>query len=211
MPRRKVVKTAKVKKLAIKRQVKTAASGLADSLEKSFREIPAKIIAQTRKELSTIKQQEAKLKTEQKKAQAQKKITKTKHMALTAKAKSKPSPTTKKQLVSAKQAFDKVSKTIAGIDANLAVVKKQVDTLSKKNAKFTALSKQISSFDKEWERKGKTPKKSKSTKPATKSTSAAKTRKQKVSEPETEFSSTLRDLINTPDHHNVNSPNEVTE
>ncbi|MDR3477326.1 MAG: hypothetical protein P4M14_04775 [Gammaproteobacteria bacterium] len=155
MARKKAKKITNTKKTAVKSQPKKAANHLANTLEKDFRDIPAKLIAQLRKEVATLAQQEKKLKVELKKADAQKKASKTKHAALTLKAKKKPSATSKKLMNLAKMTHDKTLKTIQDLTKQLDQIKAETKTVATKQAKFAAIATQLNQFEKQWALKAK--------------------------------------------------------
>ena len=154
MSRRKVTKKAKAKKATAtvaKRPTKKVVNTLTETLEKNFRDTPAKLLTQCRKELSGLKQQEKKLQSELKKAQAQKKTTQKQSITLAAKHKSKPNATSKKQLAAQKQTIEKFIKTIAGLVTQLNTLKLAAKTLTQKLNKQTAIHKLLTAFEKQWE------------------------------------------------------------
>jgi hypothetical protein len=175
MARKKAKKIATTKKTAVKSQPKKAANHLANTLEKDFRDIPAKLVAQLRKDVATLAQQEKKLKVELKKADAQKKVSKNKHAVLAVKAKKKPSATSKKLMNVAKMAHDKTLKTIQDLTKQLEPIKAEMKATAAKQAKFTAIVTQLNQFEKQWALKAK-----KAVKAAPKATKKT-TKKQKIS------------------------------
>jgi small-conductance mechanosensitive channel len=112
------------RKTSVKPSKKPASS--AASMIKEFMSMPAKLVAQLRKELTGAKKQESKLTAALKKAQSQ-----------TKKAKNKST---------AKKSIDKLTKA-------LAAVKTEVKTLSQDQIKFNAVGKQLISFEKQWSTK----------------------------------------------------------
>lgn len=146
MARKKVVKPAKAKK-TVKRQTKMAVTNLIDKMEHGFKGMPAQLIAQCRKDLATQQQQEKKLAIELKKASALSKAIKEKCAFL---AKSKMTAPVKKQLTAAKQGQDKANQAIKAMTTNIDQLKQQINALLAKQAKFIALDKEISKFDKQW-------------------------------------------------------------
>jgi hypothetical protein len=145
MPRKKMVRSAKGKKAQVKRQPKMVANTV-EQMEKDFRKAPAKLIAQYRIEIATLKQQEVKLKAEIKKAQILEKAVKNKHSLLVAK---KASPTTKKQIVSAKKIHGELKKSITEFTAKVAKIQKLHAAHAAKQAKFSAIAKQLIALEKE--------------------------------------------------------------
>lgn len=151
MARKKTNKLTNTKKSTVKTQQKKTAN----TLEKDFRAIPAKLVTQFRKEVAALSQQEKKLKTALKKADAQQKTLKNKHAALTEKAKKKPSPTSKKQINLAKTAHDKSVKAIQDFTKQLDQIKAEIHTIATKQAKFAAIATQLNQFEKQWATKAK--------------------------------------------------------
>lgn len=165
MSRKKVTKTtaAKGKKISAKQTIKTKTTAtLTTNLERDFRDIPAKLAAQCKKEWTALAQQEKKLKSELKKAQAQKKSGKKQQLVLTAKSKKNPTAASKKQLAAMKQTQDKNTKAITALATELAQIKQQTKAASQQQAKFAALNKHIAQFEKSWAQKTR-----KAAKPAT--------------------------------------------
>jgi len=154
MARKKNAKSAKAKKTSVKRQTKsTTTSG--NALEKSFHEAPTKLVTQFRKELTGLTQQEKKLKSELKRAQTLKKTLKKQQTTLTAKNKSKPNATNKKQLTTIKLTSDKNTKTITTLTTQLNLLKTEIKSLASQQGKYSALNKLITTFEKQWAQKTK--------------------------------------------------------
>lgn len=164
MPRKKVKRSSATKTtVKVKRQV----PNLTESLEKSFREIPAKIAIQTQKDLIALKQQEAKLQSSLQKMQKQQKTISTKQSSLA--SKDKLSTAAKKQLKVSKKASDVLNKAITSILKQIDQNRLQGKSLSQKQAKYVAIKKQIIKLEKEWNQSAKpakTAKPAKSVKPA---------------------------------------------
>ena len=119
-------------------------------MEKDLKNLPNQLQVQLRKESSTLKTQESKLLASLKKMQKQHSTAKNKQALLTTKSKVKSSATLKKQLTAATQAYNKLDQALNEIMSQLKQTKDQGKVISAKKAKFAALAKQISSFDKEW-------------------------------------------------------------
>ncbi|HEX2548795.1 MAG TPA: hypothetical protein VHM20_03135 [Gammaproteobacteria bacterium] len=172
MPRKKVKRSSATKTtVKVKRQV----PNLTESLEKSFREMPAKIAMQTQKDLIALKQQEAKLQSSLQKMQKQQKTINNKQSSLA--SKDKLSTAAKKQLKVSKKASDVLNKAIANILKQIDQNRQQGKTLSQKQAKYVAIKKQIIKLEKEWNQTS--AKTTKTTKPA------PKARKSRASTPAT--------------------------
>src|ERR1700722_459673 len=125
MPRRKVKKFAKAKRSTTGKTKKTFTTATGGTLEKTFKEIPAKLVAQGRKELFTLKQKEKKFLAQFKKTQAQKQAFQKQISTFTAKNKTKPTFTGKKQFATAKAGFAKTSKTFTTVDGQLKAIQDQ--------------------------------------------------------------------------------------
>jgi hypothetical protein len=204
MPRRKVKTAGKGKKTTTGRTTtKTGTSTAITALEKTFKELPGKLVAQGRKEIGVLKQKEKKLAAQLKKATTQHQ-TATKQVATyTAKNKTKPTAAGKKQLGTANSTVAKHKKTVTGLTTELNAVKAQTKTLSSHTNKYTTLGKTITSFGKDW-----------STKNATSTTGAKKTtRKKTTKKPTTTQTSDITSKSNY--DSNTSTPNktefEVTE
>ena len=143
MPRKKLAnsKVKKVKRILNQTEV----------MEKDFKNLPTQLQVQLRKESSTLKAQETKLLASLKKMQKQHSAAKNKHTLLATKAKVRSTPTAKKQLAAALLLCNKHDQAVNHVMSQLKQLKDQGKVISSKKAKFAALSKQISAFDKEWE------------------------------------------------------------
>lgn len=142
----KAKKTATTTKRAPnKSKGKTSSLMLAESIEKDFRHVPAKLAALYRKDLAVVKQQLLKLKASLKKAQAQMKIVKAKQSTLV----SKGTPAAKKQLVNVKKAHDKSHSTVNQLAQDLESLNKHGKMLSHKQSKFSTLGKELLKIEKE--------------------------------------------------------------
>ena len=152
MARKKTAKTAKTKmtKSAKKTTIKNTSSNptLITKMEKEFRAMPAKLVAQYRQDISQLKGQEAKLKTEIQKAQALNKAIQ-KKQAVLAQSKNKTKPTIKKQIVSTKKAFDLLTKSIKSYIVKLEQISRLRKSLATKQSVFASLSSQLKKFEKE--------------------------------------------------------------
>lgn len=162
MARKKTAKTAKAKK-TVKRQTKLATTSLVDKMEQSFKGMPGQLVAQCRKDLATLQQQEKKLTAEFKKALALSKAINSKCVAL---SKAKMTAQVKKQLLAAKQGHAKANQAIKAMTSKIEHLKQQIETLMNKQARFVALDKELGKFDKQWHASIK--KKVKSSKKSTK-------------------------------------------
>lgn len=161
MPRKKVKRSSATKtSVKVKRQVQN----LTESLEKSFREIPAKIAEQTQKDLIALKQQEAKLQSSLQKMQKQQKTMSSKQSSLA--SKDKLTTAAKKQLKVSKKATDVLNKAIANVLKQIDQNRQQGKSLSQKQAKYVAIKKQIIKLEKEWNQSTKSAKPVKTTKTA---------------------------------------------
>lgn len=174
MRQKKNVRSAKVKKTTTKNKMKkgNTALTLTEKMERDFRDAPANIVAQYRKDITVAKQQEDKLKVELKKADTLKKALETKITILAAK---KPGATNKKQLANAKKMQVQLSKAISDFTGKLELIKELGRTLSAKQAIFAALGKQLAKLEKELTIKARNAAKAKSA-PKTKKAVAKKTK-----------------------------------
>ena len=151
---RKQVKKTSTKKSTVKRTPNPAKS-LSQAMEKEFRDIPARLIAQCQKDASALNRQEKKIKSEVKKAEAQKKIAKNKQVILQAKMKKNNNATNKKQFNANKQDQDKILKAISSLQQQLNTIKAQSKSLSSQQSKYAAIAKLVMQFDKQWEAKAR--------------------------------------------------------
>lgn len=181
MPRKKMKNSAKSKgktqktkrPTAAKRTAKNTGLALAQSIEKDFQGIPAKLAALYQKEGNTTEQQAKKLQAALAKATTQNKATKQKQAALMGKTTS----TAKKQLAALKKNGAITSKTMTQLASQLEQIKKQVAALKLKQTKFTVLSKELIKLEKQLDAKAKAaakkPKTTGSKKPAKAKTTKA--------------------------------------
>lgn len=156
MPRKKmkIASKTKAKKSPAKRQVKqvkSAGLSLAESIEKDFRHVPARLAALYSKDLATLKIQETKLTASFKKIEAKQKAADAKCAALA----KKTTPAAKKQLVKAKKALSAISVTVAKATAELLKVKMATKAMMQKKVKFIALGKELNKIEKELDLKAK--------------------------------------------------------
>jgi len=150
MPRKKTMRSAKGTKMTAKNKKTTkAALPLTDRMEKDFRSAPARIAAEYRKEVVILKQQEFKLKTELKKAAILQKALKTKHTVLS----TKKTATAKKQLTAMKKVQIQLTKAVKDSMKKLEQIQKLCKIKAEKQAKFTAISKQLGKLEKELSKK----------------------------------------------------------
>jgi superfamily II DNA helicase RecQ len=154
MPRKKLKRSSPTKKnVKVKRQLES----LTESLEKSFRDIPEKIAVQAQKDIASQKLKEAKLQSSLQKMQKQQKALKSKQAQLA--AKDKLTPAGKKQLKVSTKASALLNKSITDILKQIDLAKEDVKVLSNKQAKYTALKKEILKLEKEWDKAPAKPKK----------------------------------------------------
>ncbi len=146
MPQKKTVKRTKVKKPALKRQIQNSALSLAATVEKEFRQIPAKLAKLYRQELQAQKNQEAKWKKELSQAEATRKAAQNKQAALLS---AKVTPSSKKQLAAAKKSNEQAAKTIKMLTSQWDRMTKQNDMLRAKQNKYTLLNKELAKLEKE--------------------------------------------------------------
>jgi len=121
---------------------------LSEKMEKDFREIPTKIAAQYKNDLTVLKKQESKLKEDLKKAQLNNKLLKKKAAELT--SSKSTSASAKKALVTSKKALDTSNKTIKDLTEQLSKLKLNHNLLSNNHKKFTLITKQLSQLDKQF-------------------------------------------------------------
>lgn len=143
---KKIRQTANGKKIALT---------LSETIANNFSLIPAKLVAQARKDLTLLKQYEKKCQNELKKASAQKLTAKKQHSKLIKPAKTKMTASQKKQLSIAKLTMDHATKTILALSSTQTQIKQQLKSLTNMQNKFTALSKQLIAFEKKWEKQTK--------------------------------------------------------
>lgn len=169
-------KTSKVKKKTPVKTKQATVNVTSASMEKDFKNLPKKLIAQIRKEVVALKKDEATQQVMLKKAQLLKKATNDKQDRIHAKANGNLTATVKKQLNATKKEQMHVNKTISQLNKQIETIKKNILQLSNKNAKFTELSKQIAKLEKDVDAKiQKTPKKLPTINKKAKKKSSAKT------------------------------------
>lgn len=123
-----------------------------DKMEKDIASVPAKLAAQLNKEITSLKQKENKLKTAHNKIKTDVKNWETR---IKAASKAQKSAAAKKRLNAAKKAYTQANKTQDGVSKELQQTVQTLETLLNKQAKFTALSKLLNQFEKEWARNSK--------------------------------------------------------
>lgn len=220
MARKKMKGTSAGKKSTAKSTTKSSAKtqpkniSATATLEKSLRTAPAAIVAHYRKELATQKQLEKKLKASLQKAQKQKKTAKTKHTALVSRNKTKPTASLKKQLLASKKMYAQHAPTIDTLNKQLSAVKDQSKTISENHNKFSALTKLIAQFEKNWEQKQLAQVKAKSkAKKSTKSAKkpALKPLKAMTDKPKLDLTPTANSSTDSENQSATVSPEELTE
>lgn len=139
---------------------------LVQTMEKTFREAPAKLILQCQKDIVSLKKQEQKLAKTLKKNQDQKKTTSKKIAALNTKSKTSFITDRKKQITTLQKFLTSLEKEITTFTAQLEQIKKHCETLTHKQKQFATINKLITTLEKT-ETKKKTQK-NKTTKNTTK-------------------------------------------
>lgn len=153
----------------------------AQKIEKDFVEAPARLIAQLNKEIAAAQTKENKLKNAANKIKAQ---VKNSEARVKAAAKAKNTSAGKKQLNVAKKAHAEIAKAQADLDKQLKEANQSLESIANKHAKFVALSKHLSQFEKEWAKKAKKLKASKKAKIKAKTKKVTAKAKLPVVEPE---------------------------
>lgn len=140
-------------------------------MEKDWLQTPAKLAAQSSKEANTIKQKENKLKAALQKLNAQIKKAESRLHAL----EGKKTAASKKQLSAQKKSHSKLIKSHTDLHKQHQEISKNLETANNQRAKFIALGKQLSQFEKEWAQslKNAAPKKAKASKSAGRKASSA--------------------------------------
>ena len=139
MPRKKIAKRT------AKRKMPNNALSAIQQIEKDLFAAPAQLAAQINKEIASLKQQENKLKTVINKIKAQVQATE-KRMQVAS---------SKKQFDAAKKARNKTIKTETTLSSQLQQITKLMGVISNKQAKMTALRKNLNQFGKEWAKNSK--------------------------------------------------------
>lgn len=143
MPRNKTAKRT------AKRAITKNTTAIAQRMEQDFAGVPAKLIAQLNKEITSLKQKENKLKTAHNKTKAD---VKNWEVRIKVASKANKTATVKKQLIAAKKAYTQANKTQTGLNKELQQASLSLETLLNKQAKLTALSKLLNQFEKDWTR-----------------------------------------------------------
>ena len=179
MSRKKTTRRVKTKKPAVKHTLQKGVLTLAEKVEKEFRQLPAKLAKLYRQELMIQKQQQARLKTDMKKAANQQKSALKKQAVI---QKSKTTTTSRKQLATAQKARAVAEKTIKILTAKLHENTKHCAMLLTQQNKFTLLGKELIKFEKQLAAKAtaKTKKPAAKRTASTKSKSANKSKKLKT-------------------------------
>jgi hypothetical protein len=149
MSRRNVSKV-KVKKTInkTKKQKKAKTSSPIQSMEKEFKNMPAKLIQQLRKEAVILKKQESNINLSLKKIQKQKKSVTNQQTLLLAKSQGKQSGSIKKQLLVIKRNDDKINQSMTKLTSELERIQNHLSIASEKQAQFIYISKEIAQLDK---------------------------------------------------------------
>lgn len=146
MPRIKTVKRA------AKKRTKSTSLAIAQKMEKEFMSAPSKIMLHISKEVKSLKQQETKIKKSLAKINAQTKKSENRIHVI---SKKEMTTARKKQLNVAKKLHAKSAKQYGVIAGNLASITESLETTSAKLAKFVAIGKQLSQFEKDWTKQNK--------------------------------------------------------
>lgn len=141
----------------MKKRMKQAVLSLSEAMEKEFKDLPNKLAIQSQKDISKLKIQEAKLAAAIKKTEKQRKVTQHKLHAMTVKNNKKPTKAGKKHLKTLTTVSREINQMLTSLGKQLSQVQKQSSTLSFKQEKFNALSKEILKLEKQWEKNYKTP------------------------------------------------------
>lgn len=188
-----------------RKKVKTATLTSVQALEKTFRDLPAKLILQCQKELATLKTQEQKITKALQKNLTLKKNTQKKLATLTAKSKGKLTAVIKKQLLSFKKILTQLEKETSTFMTQLKQMKEQAATLVQKQKQFSSMTKLLATLEKEVAKKKITIKKAKKS-----PKKMAKAAKKETMQPEktpmtthSEFS--LDSIINKPETAEMDS------
>ena len=128
---------------------------------KDFHDTPAKLVLHAHKEMKLLRQKEARLKNDIKKAEKQlkadeKKVYTLTHAKTTTKSKNQ-------KLKIAKRGVSETVKIHNGLLKNLKALSKEIETLDKKQSKLVGMRKHLAEFEKSWGKKPKNAKKVKAT------------------------------------------------
>lgn len=180
MPRKKSVKRSRTRQVAKKREavkaVKSNALANTRKAEQQLMDMPGKLAKQLNKEISAQKKRESKLKNLSAK---QKNLAKKAEARVNVIAKGKATPTSTKKLAKANKLLKIADKAFKDADQQLQAVSNSLAELVAEHAKFVALGKHLSQFDKASVKVAKAPKAAKAEK--TKAKVKAKTKaKRKV-------------------------------
>lgn len=169
----------------------TQGSSAALRMEKDFLGTPAKLSAHLQKEIKTLKQKESKLK-----AQVAKSKTKVKQMQTKLKQASKQKTATgKKQLASVKKTHGKTLQMHTLLEKLLKEATQALTDATTRQAKYAALRKKLSQFEKEWNTKARKLKAKAKSKPKTKRYTQPKTKLDNQPQPQQDSYETVNDLF----------------
>jgi hypothetical protein len=143
-----------INKTKTHKKAKTSSS--IQSMEKEFKNMPAKLIQQLRKEATVLKKQESNINLSLKKMQKQKKLIANQQAILLAKAQGKKSESIKKQLLTIKKNNDKLNHSMTKLTSDLEKIENQLTIVSEKQAQFTYISKEVAQLDKRTKSKSPT-------------------------------------------------------
>lgn len=155
----------KKKKAKLVSKTSQKQASLAEKTEQILLTMPKIIATQIGKDLIVQKQQATKLNLELKKWDLQKKKLAEKITGL----KKKNTTAAKKQAKIAQKALQKTQKMLSFLNRSVDLVKKQIQVLTQKKAKYNALQAQLLSFQKDWVKKMSTATRAKKKKATNKS------------------------------------------
>lgn len=131
------------------------------TIEKEFMGIPGKFASQVKKDIQTHKQKENKLKAAWNKS---KKAVKTAETRVKAATKNKTTVAGKKTWNTSKKAYAEAVSHHSGLKKQMTEMSDVVGTLVAKHAKLSALSKNLTQFNRDWTKQAKTALATKATK-----------------------------------------------
>lgn len=136
----------KAGKPSSKRETKSALQ----RLEQELKDSPARLTAEVAKEIKNLKTKEAKLKASSIKLKAKVKELASRYLNA---EKNKKTPSGKKKFAALKKQHDLQLKKSNGLEKELKAQSNAVATATNKHAKYSALKKHISQFEKDWAKK----------------------------------------------------------
>jgi hypothetical protein len=142
------VKAKKTINKSQKQKKATKMSSSIHSMEKEFKNMPAKLIKRLRKDTAALKKQESTLNVSLKKTQKKRQLIADQQADLFAKAQERPNASIKKRLLAAQKKNDKINKNMTKLTSDLEKIQNQLSILSRKQAQFTYIGKEITQLDK---------------------------------------------------------------